>query len=771
MPRLRMSDVLARMILLGVSLIGFSGCAGLRFIPEDEELYTGADVRIESEERVPRRRRLQSELEDGIRPQPNTTWLGLIRPGLWIHGAFADIETGLRGRLRDRFGEPPVLFDEVSPERTAETLRRRLGNRGYFDAELEYKITRRRKRAGVTYYAELFEPFRIAELRGPPGDSRLEIAIRDVLYESLVEPGDVYSLDTLIEERSRIDRELKNAGFYYFNPDYLEYAARIAPESRTVELDLHVKPGTPARARRPYRLGSVHLHTGHSRALLTGERDAAATELSPRVYYLSDEVPYRTAALRDAIVLQPGELYNRRRHLDTISRLMDLGVFQFVTIRYRQAADNETLDAEVHLTPMMEKSLQAELRAVTKSNNYAGPGLSASYLDRNLRGGAEQLELQLLSSVETRIDTTAWSLDSYELGAEVTFSIPRIVSPLPIGTTPGRRLPRTRIRAGYRALTRVDAYRLDSFNAGFAYLWSADEFSRHELRPVDATIVRPRDFDPEFEELLDISPALRRAFDEQFIIASGYSYRYNTRPDDTRRHHAYFGVDLETAGNLLHATQVVRRGESPQEDDPFQVFGVPYAQYLRLDTDNRAYLGVTENTRFAARVLAGAGQALGNAQSMPSIKQFSVGGTNSIRAFPARSIGPGTVQRPVDDRYVERLGDMRLESNLEYRFPLVGLFRGALFLDAGNVWNLRDDKDVPGSMFEPGSALRELYAGAGAGIRLRTPFVVLRLDLAFPLREADRPPGERWVIDDVNFADSDWRRDNLLFNLAIGYPF
>ncbi len=757
------------LLLLSWAPLLFIGCAGLRYVPEDEELYTGADLEIESEERVPRRRRLQSELEEGIRPQPNTTWLGLIRPGLWLYGATEDAETGLRGWVNRRFGEPPVLFHQASPERTAETLRRRLGNKGYFDAELSYEIERRRRRAAVTYRATLFEPFRISELRGTPGESELEQAVNRSLEDTQVELGEVYSLETLIEERARIDRALKEDGFFYFSPDYLEFVASADPHERTVELELQVKPDTPARARRRFEIREILIHDGGASDAGTAGRE----QIADGVYLLgaTNGSGYRVDILTDAILLRPGERYSRRAHLDSISRLMDLELFQTASIRYREVGDGETLDAEVFLTPAMEKSVQAELRAVSKSNDFAGPGLTASYLDRNLWGGAEQFELQLLSSFETELGTAEFSLDSYELGAEAGVSLPRILGPLPIGTAPTRTLPRTRVRVGFRSLTRLDAYRLDSFNVGYSYAWSSDEFRHHEWRPVEATLIRPRDFAPDFQELLDDSPALQRAFDQQFIVASGYSYRYDTRSDDARRHHRYLGLELESAGNLLHATQVLREGEGPAEGDPFTVFGVPYSQYLRVDTDSRAYLGVTENSSLAMRFLAGAGRALGNAETMPSIRQFAVGGTNSMRAFRARSIGPGSAARPEDGTYTERLGDMRLEGNLEYRFPLFGLFHGALFLDAGNIWNLGDDQDRPDGRFEPAGALEELYLGGGVGVRLTTPLLVLRLDLALPLREADRPSGRRWVVDEIDFRDRDWRADNLSFNLAIGYPF
>ncbi len=757
--------------LIAASILA-GGCAGLQFLPEDEELYTGAEVEIESEDRIRGRRRLERDLEDGIRPQPNTSWFGVVRPGLWIYGAMGEREEGVRAWISERYGEPPVLLREVLPERTAETLRRRLSSRGFFDAELEYEIDRRPRRAGVTYRATVLKPFRIAELRGPAGDTALERAVRDALDDTRVEAGDVYSLETLREERSRIDRALKDDGFFYFNPDYLEYIARANPEDRTVDLELRVKPETPPRARRRYRVGNVRvLGTGLQPGAELESETRTSVELTPGIRYIGSENAYRAETLASAILLEPGEHYSRRRHLNTINRLMDLGVFQFVSVRYRETGDDETLDAEVRLTPMRERSLQAELRAVTKSNDYAGPGFNASYLDRNLFGGAEQLEVQLLSSFETRMDTAAWSLDAYELGVETQLSIPRILGPLQLGAIAGGTLPRTRIRTGYRSLTRLDAYRLDSFNAGFSYLWSTGEFSRHEWRPLEATMVRPRDFTAEFEELLEASPAVRRAFDEQLIVASAYSYRYNTQRDDTRRHHRYHGFEIETAGNVLHAARLLRHGEAPDEDDPYTLFGVPYAQYVRADFDNRAYFGVTERSRFATRLLTGAGQAYGNARSMPSIRQFSVGGTNSIRAFPARSIGPGAASRPEDGRFVERLGDMRLEGNLEYRFPLLGLLRGALFIDAGNIWNLGEDRDVSDSEFSISTALEELYVGTGVGLRLTTPFVVVRFDVAFPLREADRPAGERWVVDEIDFGDSGWRRNNLMFNLAIGYPF
>ena len=374
---------------------------------------------------------------------------------------------------------------------------------------------------------------------------------------------------------------------------------------------------------------------------------------------------------------------------------------------------------------------------------------------------------------ETQLGGAGRGLDSYEYGIGAELVIPRIVSPVRIAGSTEMFVPRTRIKAEYQSLNRANLFRLNSFGAAYGFVWNRSARTRHHLNPVSINYVRSGGFSEDFEQRLLLFPSLRRSFEQQLIVGTDYSLVYNTQFDDWRRNHVYFNANLDVAGNLLYAMHSIASGQSGAPDDPFRLFGIEYSQYARLDMDFRYFFPLGGNSRLVTRFIGGVGIPYGNSNAMPYVKQFFVGGTNSVRAFQARSIGPGTY-RPAEDEpgfFVDRTGDIRLEANVEHRFPMISILHGALFVDAGNIWMVRAEQEREGTAFDFDTFIHEFAVGAGFGLRLDASFFVLRLDTAFPLRKPYLPAGERWVVDDIRFGSSRWRSDNLAFNLAIGYPF
>jgi outer membrane protein assembly factor BamA len=289
----------------------------------------------------------------------------------------------------------------------------------------------------------------------------------------------------------------------------------------------------------------------------------------------------------------------------------------------------------------------------------------------------------------------------------------------------------------------------------------------------------------EFRDLISGNEFLARSLENQFIMGARYSYTLNTQvneerkkeftEDEFQRNHFYLNAKLETAGNLVH---LLRGGQFKNEDsgDSLQIFGSSYAQFVRAELDFRYYRQLDEKNQIASRVTGGTGYAYGNSITMPYIRQFSTGGSNSIRAFPARSIGPGTydVQNSESDNsilFLDQRADIKLEGSVEYRYDITKLIKTAVFIDAGNIWLWGSDTARIGSQFNRKTFLKELAVGTGAGLRFDFNFFVLRFDLAFPVRKPYLPTGQRWVWNEVAPGNKAWRRENLILNIAIGYPF
>ncbi|HEX9015518.1 MAG TPA: BamA/TamA family outer membrane protein, partial [Chloroflexota bacterium] len=360
-------------------------------------------------------------------------------------------------------------------------------------------------------------------------------------------------------------------------------------------------------------------------------------------------------------------------------------------------------------------------------------------------------------------------------GARTTLELPKFITPWTIEDVSTRFVPKTRIELGARLLDRLQYFKMLSLDASFGYDWKETLTKEHVLDPISFTLVHLAKRTPLFSALLTANPFLRRSYEEQFILGSNYTFTYNDQLETDRKNHLYFKGGIDLSGNLLYAVQSLLAGRKGSPENPFKIFGTTYSQYARFDIDLRHYYhSVDQSTAIATRLVGGVGFAYGNSSTMPYVKQFYIGGANSVRAFNARSLGPGSYKTPdslAANGFFDEAGDIKLEANVEYRFPLVSILEGALFLDAGNIWLARDDPTRPGATFSSRTFLDEVAVGTGFGIRLDLSFFVLRLDLAFPLRIPYLPEGERWVARKIAFGDPTWRKNNLVFNIAIGYPY
>jgi outer membrane protein assembly factor BamA len=468
---------------------------------------------------------------------------------------------------------------------------------------------------------------------------------------------------------------------------------------------------------------------------------------------------------------------------------MDLGAFKFVNIQFEEVhPDSSWLNTNIFLTPLKKKSIRAEFQAVSKSNNFVGPGIQVTFTNRNFLGGSELFQLKGNTSYEVQVSRrVGGALNSFELGLESSLTVPRFITPIRIDYSSKKYLPKTDFRVGGNVQNRVGFFRLNSLNVGAGYLWRESESKSHELFPVDINYVRTDNTSKGFDELLDRNTFLSNSFQNQFILGSRYSYTLNTQMRDDqvlefeerkyKTHSFYFNGNVQVAGNTTSGLQKAFNRESGE------IFGSPYSQFVRGDVDFRYYLQFNLRSKLASRIVIGSGYAYGNSTTMPYIKQFSIGGSNSIRAFQARSIGPGAfnireqLKVPQEDGdaapvFIDQRGDIKLESNVEYRFDIIKSFKGAVFVDAGNIWLWKTDTTrMPGGAFDGKTFLKELAVGTGFGLRFDFSFFVLRFDLAFPIRKPYLPESDRWVFDRINLRSSDWRKENLILNIAIGYPF
>ncbi len=763
-----------------VIMLLFAACDNTKHLAAGQDLYVGSKLEVKADPKLPKKKKkaLESDMTSLIRPKPNSKILG-ARVKLTLYNS---VDTprgkGLRYLIKNKLGEPPVIASYSTLDKDREVIENRLENRGYFkdtvtlDSSVEH-----RKFTGV-FTAFVHDQYMYQNITFPKDSSVLSRNIRGrdstqrrTLRRSLLRTGDPYDLDIIKAERIRIDTRLKQRGFYYFGPDYLYAKADTTVGNHKVDLDVQVKDETPAAARRQYRINDIIVYADYdinSDTSLTNARTYHGYTIVDPTHRFNPQMFVRT------LVFDSGDLYNRDDHNLSLNRLTTLGVYKFVKARFLPDPNSDSLlNAYYYLTPTQKKSLRLQISGLTKSNNATGGEVALSWRHRSLFKGAELLTLTAYGGIEQQI-SSGINVSTRTTGIEANLYVPRIIAPFRFRTNSGF-IPHTKFTLGYELFNRNTQYLLTSIRGSYGYVWKENILSEHQLNIINISSVQPTHITPEFADSLakPESITLRRSIEKQFIIGSTYNYNFNTlNKPNNRKNNYYFNGNIDLSGNLIGLAS----GANVDKGKEKVIFNTPFSQYTRVELEFRHTYKLGAFSSINSRLLGGVGYAYGNSTTLPFIKAFFAGGTSDIRAFRSRNLGPGSFYagNPRSTFVPDQPGDIKMEANVEYRAKLFSIVRGALFVDAGNVWTRgNDDSDLirrPGAEFTS-QFLKQVAVGMGAGLRFDISILVLRLDLAIPVRLPYNSDGERWVFDKIKFGDKDWRRNNLIFNLAIGYPF
>lgn len=768
--------------LVGSILLLLTSCSGTKFLEKGEQLYAGSEITINTEYEIPDKKKLEDELQQVLRPQPTGSIIFGMRPTLWFYGVAGNPKyTGLGCWVKTNLGQPPVLWNQVNVERNVALLKNRLYNMGYFTADVSYDVNEKNsgKEVYIDYIVNIEYPYEFAKIHWPEGEDEIYQFIKEAAATAPLQEGKQYKLQTLKDAREAISEYLKNRGYYYFNPEYIMYEADSSVGGRSVEVWVSLKPIMPPQAKKRYKINDVYIYSDW---MLTQDTatDKWDTLRSPPYFHIYRNLDYRLSPLVRVNHLEPGDFYSRKDHSLTLSQFMELGSFQFANIQFTEVdstGEIGQLNAHIYLTQMLPKSIRAELEMTTKSNNFTGPGLNVSFRNRNLLGGAEMLVVSGGAGLESQF-TEGPDYYNYTFTGQAELYIPRWILPFHLNER-GRFLPQTKIELGFEFLKRINYYSMSSFNGAYGYIWNEDRYKTHELYPISLEYVNLQDVQPQFQEVLDSNYLFRRSFDDQFILGLDYIYTLDQSLNDPSKpipfeHPWFFRVAFGTSGNIVYGITRLLKDAPPSTAVPYEIFGQPFSQFVRGEVDVRKYLKITENSKLATRLLVGVGVPYGNSTVLPYTEQFFLGGPNSFRAKRARTLGPGTFAVPedvADEVFTEQNGDIKLLGNVEYRFPLVSIMRGALFVDAGNIWVLPKDtlEQPPGAIFQWNKFHQQIAVGAGVGLRADIQFFVIRADLAYPLRLPVPPAAPD--PNPLQWFPKPFAIDNILLNIAIGYPF
>jgi outer membrane protein insertion porin family len=751
-----------------------TSCSPTKHLGPNEKLYTGATVKVNGPSLGSRQKKvLRSDLQGLTRPEPNTRFLG-IPVKLMIYNMFYNAKKGFFKSIRDKYGEPPVLMNQVDLDLNVRILRNYLVNKGYFNAQVQGDTTVKKKRGSATYHAETGDQYTIDTVHFPNDSSDLSMAISATSSETLLKEGAPFDLDVIKGERTRIDAILKEKGFYFFSPEYLLIKTDSTIGGHKVDMYMTIKPETPRQATRIYRIDDVYIYSNYS--LNTAQTDTllAYDTLYHGYHIIDKENKFKPYLFEETMQFKPGDVYNRTDHNRTLSRLINLNIFKFVKNRFEvvPTSDSALLDAYYYLTPKLPKSLRVELTTVTRSNNLNGTQLNLSWQHRNLFRSAAQANVSAYVGTDVQFSGAFKGYNTYRTGAQANFAIPRFVVPFVNLRQSGPFAPRTTIRLGYDILNRKKLYTINSYNAEYGYNWKRDIRTSQELYPVSISFAQPLNVTKTYDSLKRNILGLDHIIDTQFILGSRYEYLYNEQANGIQSLNAWYlnGI-LELSGNIAG----LLTGANAKQGNRVNLFGLPFSQYFKVEGDIRYYRKIGLKSSWANRIDIGVGIPYGNSVEIPYIKQFFIGGNNSLRGFRSRSVGPGTyfpktLSGDPSSIIPDQTGDIKLEMNTEFRPHISGPLYGAVFLEAGNIWLLNDSTytQKAGAQFT-GKFLNQLAVDAGVGIRLDITLFVIRLDVAFPLRKPWVVPPS--VIRDINFTNPEWRKQNLVYNLAIGYPF
>lgn len=750
------------------------GCSNTRFVPEGDYLYTGASINILSDSlSKSKKTELKNVLEASLTPKPNASFLGL-RPKLYIYNITSEPkkDKGFKHWLKYKVGEKPVHLSDVDIPFNLDLIENTGENRGYFNISASYDTLPKNKKVKIKYNVSPRTQYLINKVTFPTDSTVLSTEINKTVDKTLLKVNEPFNLEVIKTERERIDASLKENGFYYFDPDNLIIQVDSTEVKHKVDLNLKVKNNTPELARKQFTIDKIYIFSDYNLRSNRNRRNLVRADVDTLLwkensYIIDPKKKFRPQIYDRALYFKSGDLYNRSNHNLTLSRLINLGTFKFVKNQFvlTDSLSNK-FDVFYYLTPNDFKSLRLETLGKSNSASYVGGEVNFNWRHRNFLRGAELFAATLYTAIDFQLGGNKDANNIYRVGSRFSLTWPRIIAPFKFESSSAF-VPRTRVELGYEFQNRTQLYTLHNFNASFGYIWKENALREHDLKLIEITYVTPENETAKFEEQKADNPSLARITERQLIFGPVYSYTYTTTMLP-KKHTFYYKGLLDLSANLTGLIS----GANADQKEPKTILGVPYSQYVKMEHDFRYYLKLDETSQIASRFIGGVAYPYGNSIHMPFSKQFFVGGSNSIRAFRARTLGPGSYD-PRNDKssfFHDQAGDIKLEANVEYRKKLVSFLNIAAFVDAGNVWLFNDEEGREGGKISK-DFLSEIAVGAGIGLRFDFNILILRTDLAIPLRVPYYPKGDRWSFNEINFKDKYWRRDNLMLNIAIGYPF
>ena len=769
-----------KLYIVALFVMLLTSCSTTRLITDGEQLYTGIKaIEFVEEEKYANTTTGETAVEEvtgALECAPNGAILGsskwrALPLGLWWYNGFHDSKTKIGKWFFNTFATDPVLISNVNPKLRAEVATEVLKYYGYFNGKVTSEIVTNKKnakKAKVKYIVTLNEPYRYDSIEYNNFPASADSMIKATWRNRLIRQDEQFNAAAMEEERTRLSGLFKNNGYYYYQPGYIKYLADSINTPGKIKIRVQPEKNLPARVSRTWKFGNTNIRVTKSNA--AGERNTITNDtLGSRFFryvYNGKKPPVKLDALLRNIQIRPGELYSYDKQQSAFKRLGQMNIFSNINFTLTPRGESDTLD--INITTQLDKpyDFTFELNATSKSNDQIGPGSKISLARKNVFRGGETLKFTLNGSYEWQTDKNvkgrAAIINSWEAGADVSLNFPRLFFPL-IHRKYLRIPSATSFRLHTDLMNRSGFFRMIRAGGDATYKIQSHSTTTHMVTPFRLSYDMLLSTTAKFDSIAKHNRSIENSFRNQFIPAMQYTYTY----DNTNTYHrnkTWIETSFTSAGNITSLLFYAFGKKLDQKDK--NIFGNPYAQFIKGTAEMRQLWKIDRNQYIATRIMAGAIYSYGNSEYAPYSEQFYIGGANSLRAFTIRSIGPGSFRPDNANRYsyLDETGTLKFEMNVEYRFRIISDLHGALFVDAGNIWLIKEDPERPGGEIKASTFAEQIALNTGFGVRYDLSFLVLRVDFGLGLH-APYKTKRKGYFNLAPFGDG------FAWHFAIGYPF
>lgn len=788
-------------LLLITAISVLSACSTTKNIPEDDQLFIGlSKIDYQNYEKGPHFDETQEEIEAALATAPNGALFGSsyyrtpFPYGLWIWN-WADGSNGkFKQWMKKSFGKAPVLMSQVNPTLRASVAKSVLRKNGYMHGNVTYEEVPQKnpKKAKIGYKVTLDSLMLVDTMSYERFPREMKALIDSTIGDAYIKKGSPFTVANLDAERTRISQLFRNNGYYYYQPNYSSYLADTFDVANRAKLRLQMADSLPKEALQKWYIGKVQMELRHS---FREQLDSVAGRRFLKVHYNGKRPAVRPGVILRDLKLRPRQLFNYDDYMESVQKINSSDVFSSVDFQFTPR-DNDTLDLTMNCLFDKPYDFYIETNFINRTIGRLGPEVKIGFTRRNAFRGGEKLDINLHGAYEWETSGKNSDMNSYQYGADASLEIPRLLLPWKVFSTRSNRnsnnrrirrrsryysTPWTIAKVSSDVIRRPNYYKMHIVSGEWTYRWQPSATSRHEFSPLTLKYQYMNSHTEQFDSLVLSNPYLMATMDDYFVPKMRYTYTYAS-PKGTANP-IRWETSIEESGNVTALYDVIIQGNGWNQKDK-TLFKNPYSQFIRIETDLTKTWTLDIKSQLVGHLNYGILWSFGNSTEAPFSELFYAGGANSIRAFPVRSIGPGAFPGIPGNKqfsYLMQNGDVKLVMNLEYRRRLFGNLYGAIFLDAGNVWNSadwsinseeEDDKEFVETWnsvfgktrFNLKRVLNEVATGTGIGLRYDLDFLILRVDWGFGLH-LPYNTGKSGYFNIPRF------KDMHTLHLAIGYPF